>query len=102
MVGFISNVLETTRPYIRRSMLAELVETVKLAENLSWPIERGAFAVAMHRMEEEATVCVDLRYFAENRLTYSQTAVFNGLVTMSPKTGPQAAQSGNMKCIVCK
>ena len=53
-------------------------------------------------MEEGATVWADSRYFAENRLTCSRTAVFNGSVTMSPKTGPQAAQSGNMKHIVCK
>ena len=102
VVGFVSNVLETSSPDVRRRMLAELVETVKLAENLSWSIGRGAFAVTMHKVEEEATVWADSRYFAENRLTYSQTAVFNSLVTMSHKTGPQAAQSGNMKHIVCK
>ena len=83
-------------------MLAELVETVKLAENPSWPIARGAFAVVMHRVEEEAIVWADSRYFAENRLAYSQTAVFNGSVTMSPKHVPQTQPSGNMKRIVCK
>ena len=101
VVGFVSNP-ETNSLDVRRSMLAELVETVKLAENLSWSIGRGAFAVTMHKVEEEATVWADSRYFAENRLTYSQTAVFNSLVTMSHKTGPQAAQSGNMKHILCK
>ena len=94
VVGFVSNVLETSSPDVRRSMLAELVETVKLAENLSWPIARGAFAVAMHRVEEEATVWADSHYFAENRLTYSQTAVFNGSVTMSPKTDPEQHSQG--------
>ena len=102
VVGFVSNVLETNNPDVRKSMLAELVETVKLAENLSWPIARGAFAVAMHRVEEEATVWADSHYFAENRLTYSQTAVFNGSLTMSPKHAPQTQTSGNMKRIVCK
>ena len=97
VVGFVFNVLETTNPEMRKSMLLELVETVKLAENLSWPIARGAFAVAMHRVEEEATVWGDTRYFAENRLTYSQTAVFNGSVTMSPKVAPQSVQTTNTK-----
>ena len=102
VVGFVSNVLETANPEMKKSMLLELVETVKLAENLSWPIARGAFAVAMHRVEEEATVWGDTRYFAENRLTYSQTAVFNGSVTMSPKVAPQSVQTTNTKRIVCK
>ena len=96
VVGFVSNVLETNNPDVRKSMLAELVETVKLAEYLSWPIARGAFAVAMHRVEEEAIVWADSRYFAENRLTYSQTAVFNGSVTMSPKHVPQTQPSENI------
>ena len=94
--------LETSNPDVRKSMLLELVETVKLTENLSWPIARGAFAVAMHRVEEEATVWGDTLYFVENRLMYSQTAVFNGLVTMSPKVPPQSVQPTNNKRIVCK
>ena len=34
-------------------MLLELVETVKLAENISWHIVRGAFAASMLKIEDE-------------------------------------------------
>ena len=34
-------------------MIHKLVESVKLSENLSWSIACGAFAVSMHKMEDE-------------------------------------------------
>ena len=41
VVGYINNVLETQHVDTMKHMLTELGETVKLAENLSWPIARG-------------------------------------------------------------
>ena len=62
MVGFLKNAMDTTNPQLSRAMLNELVETVKLSENLSWPIARGAFAVVMHRIEEESVNWSDTRF----------------------------------------
>ena len=59
VVGYINNVLETQHFDTVKHMLTELCETVKLAENLSWPIARGAFAVSMHKIEEEAITWAD-------------------------------------------
>ena len=99
VVGFLKNAMDTTNPQLSRAMLNELVETMKLSENLSWPIARGAFVVAMHRIEEESVNWSDTRFLAENGLTFSQTAVFSGSVTMSPKVQPTQVgprwQSGN-------
>ena len=96
VVGFVSKVLDTANTDIAKNMLLDLVETVKLAESLSWPIARrgegggggggGAFALAM----------------PENRLTHSQTVMFNGSVTMSPRPDVEVQQAGNLKCIICK
>ena len=61
------------------------METVKLSENLSWPIAGGAFAVAMHRIEDKCITSVNTRFLAGNRLTFSQTAVFNGSVDIISK-----------------
>ena len=101
VVGFLKNAMDTTNPQLSRAMLNELVETVKLSENLSWPIARRAFAVAMHRIEEDSVNWSDTRFLAENRLTFSQTAVFSGSVTMSPKVQPPQPLS-SVKKIVCR
>ena len=71
------------------------------AENLSWPIARGAFAVAMHRVEDENTTWADTRFLAENRLTYFQTVVFNGSITLSPRPA-QNNQLPSLKRVVCR
>ena len=65
VVGFVSNILETQNADMRRHLLTELLETAKLAENLSWPIARGAFMVAMHRVEDENTTWADTHFLAE-------------------------------------
>ena len=69
-------------------MLTELLETAKLA------------AVAMHRVEDENTTWADTRFLAENQLTYSQTAVFNGSITLSPRPA-QNNQLPSLKRVVC-
>ena len=53
VAGFIANILDTQHFDTVKNMLKELGETVKLAENLSWPIVRGAFAISMHKIKEE-------------------------------------------------
>ena len=75
-------------------MIHELMEMVKLAENLSWPIARGAFAVCMHKLEDKTLAWSDKRTLVDNRLTYSQSAVFSGLVTLSPKPTQQVPPMG--------
>ena len=100
VVGFLANVLGTPHQDTCRNMIHELMETIKLAENLSWPITRGAFAVSMQKLEDEMLVWSDKRTLADNRLTYSQSAVFSGSVTLSPKPTQQPLPRG--KRIVCK
>ena len=58
VAGLLTDALETQNDELRKHMLGELLETVKLSENLSWPITRGAFAVAMHRIEDESITWV--------------------------------------------
>ena len=101
VIGFLTNIIDTQNSKMSRHMMTELLETVKLSENLSWPIARGAFAVAVHKVEDETATWADTRFLAENRLTYSQTAVFNGLVTLSPKT-TQPHPLPNTKHVVCR
>ena len=102
VVGYINNVLDVQHVETMKHMLTELGEVVKLAENLSWPIARGAFAVSMHKIEEEAITWTDRRVLADNRLTYSQSAVFSGSVTMSPRPPNSPQIAGGTKKIVCK
>ena len=83
-------------------MLSELVETVKLAENISWPIARGAFAASMLKVEEESITWSDTRTLADHRLTYSQSAVFSGSTTMSPRPSTPTPSNGSLKKTVCK
>ena len=59
VVGFLANVLGTPHQDTCRNMIHELMETIKLAENLSWPIARGAFAVSMQKLEDETLVWSD-------------------------------------------
>ena len=65
VVGLVSNILETQNANMRRHMLTELLETAKLTESMSWPIARGAFAVAMHHVEDENTMWADTRFLSE-------------------------------------
>ena len=102
VVGYINSVLETQHFDTVKHMLTELCETVKLAKNLSWPIAKGAFAVSMHKIEEETITWADKRTLADNRLTYSQSAVFSGSVTMSPKPSGSPQVAGGTKKIVGK
>ena len=101
VIGFINNVMDTQHVPTMKHMLTELVETVKLAENISWPIARGAFAASMLKIEDESIAWSDTRTLADQRLTYSQSAVFAGSTTMSPR-GPPAAGNGTIKKIACK
>ena len=100
-VGFVQNALDTPHPDTSRRMLTELVETAKLAENLSGPIARGAFATSMHQLEDQQIMWQDSRTLADNRLTYSQAAVFSGSFTMSPKSSSTQLSSG-VKKVVCR
>ena len=99
VIGFVTNALDTQHPSLMRNMLLEMVETIKVAENISWPIAKGAFAACMHRIEDETLSWNDARTLSENRLTYSQAAVFSGSTTMSPKPANVAS---NSKKVVCK
>ena len=76
VIGFVTNTLETQHPSLMRNMLLEMVETIKVAENISWPI-----ATCMHRIEDETLSWNDARTLSENRLTYSQATVFSGSKT---------------------
>ena len=102
VIGFLNNIMDTQHQELARHMMVELKETIKLAENLSWPIARGAFATSMHKIEDGTLVWSNSRPLANNRLTYSQSAVFSGSVTMSLRPGTLAQNSGSSKRIVCK
>ena len=101
-IGFINNVLSIQHVPTMRSMLNKLVETVKLAENISWPIARGAFAASMLKIEDKSITWADPRTFADHRLTYSQSAVFFGSTTMSPCTTATTPSNRSIKKIACK
>ena len=53
VIGFVTNALDTQHPSLMWNMLLEMVETIKVAENISWPIAKGVFAACMHRIEDE-------------------------------------------------
>ena len=101
VAGFITNVLNTQNVDMM-NMLKELGETAKLAENLSWPIACGAFAISMHKIEDETLTWGDARALADNRLTYSQSAVFSGSTTLSPRNTGSPQTVGGPKKIVCR
>ena len=101
VIGFVNNVMDTQHVSMMKNMLTELVETVKLAENISWPIARGAFAASMLKIEDESISWSDTRTLADQRLTYSQSAVFAGSTTMSPRIPPTSG-NGSIKKIACK
>ena len=102
VIGFVTNILDTHHVETQRNMLTELVETVKLAENISWPIARGAFSVSMLKIEEESITWNGVRTLADHRLTYSQSADFCGSTTMSPRPSTPTPGNGSLKKIVCK
>ena len=54
VIGFVNNVIDMQHVLTMKNMLLELVETVKRAENISWPIARGAFAASMLKIEDES------------------------------------------------
>ena len=102
VIGFVTDVLDTHHVETQQNMLTELVETVKLAENISWPIARGAFAASMLKIEEENITWNDIRTLADHRLLYSQSAVFSGSTTMSPRPSTPTPGNGSLKKTVCK
>ena len=61
VVGFLANVLGTPHQDTCRNMIHELMETIKLAENLSWP------TFSMQKLEDEMLVWSDKRTLADNR-----------------------------------
>ena len=102
VIGLVTNALDTQHIPTMKIMLNELVETVKLAENISWPIARGAFAASMLKIEDEGITWADSRTLADHRLTYSQSAVFSGSTTMSPRIQQTTPGNGSIKKIACK
>ena len=102
VIGFLNNIMDTQHQELARHMMVELNEAIKLAENLSWPIARGAFAASMHKIEDGTLMWSNSRQLADNRLTYSQS-VFSGSVTMSSRPGtPAQNNGGSTRRIVCK
>ena len=101
VIGFFQNVLDTPHPETSHCMLAELIEMAKLAENLSWPIARGAFAASLHQLEDQQIIWQHSRTLVDNRLTYSQAAVFSGSVAMSPKSSTVAQPTLGVRKVVC-
>ena len=102
VICFVTNILDTHHIETQQNMLTELVETVKLAENISWPIARGAFAASLLKIEDESITWNDIRTLADHRLTYSQSAVFSGSTTMSPRPSTPTPGNGSLKKTVCK
>ena len=102
VIGFVNNVMDKQHVPTVKIMLLELVETVKLAENISWPITRGAFAASMLKIECESISWNDTHVLADHRLTYSQSAVFAGSTTMFPRPSSAAPGNGSIKKIACK
>ena len=102
VIGFVNNIMEMQSAELSKFMLTELTETVKLAENLSWPIARGAFATSMHKIEDGTLAWNNSRQLADNRLMLSQSAVFSGSVTMSPRPVTSVQNNNASKRIVCK
>ena len=102
VIGFVTNMLDTHHVETQRNMLNEIVEMVKLAENISRPIARGAFAASMLKVEEESITWSDTRTLADHRLTYAQSAVFLGSTTMLPRPSTPTPGNGSLKKTVCK
>ena len=102
VVGFIQNIMDVNHTETANRMLVELMEVAKLSENLSWTIARGAFAASMHKIEEGQLSWQDTRVLSDNRLTYSQAAVFSGSTTMSPRATHSPQIATNAKKVVCK
>ena len=75
---------------------------VKLAENISWSIARGAFVASMLKVEYESIYWNDTLVLADHRLTYSHSAVLAGSTTMSPRPSPATPGNGSIKKITCK
>ena len=69
MAGFLTNALDTPHVDTMKNMLKELSETGTMAENVSWPISRGAFSISMHKNEEETLTWADSRALADNIFT---------------------------------
>ena len=101
IIGFVYNALDTPHADTSCRMVIELVETAKLAENLSWPIAQGAFAASMHQLEDQQITWQDSRTLADNRFTYSQAAIFSGSQTMSPKPSNVAQTTSGVRKVVC-
>ena len=102
VVGFIQNILDVKHQETANRMLVELMEVAKLSENLSWTIARGALAASMHKIEEGQISWLDTRVLSDNRLTYSQAAVFSGSTTMSPRATHSSQVATTVKKVVCK
>ena len=62
---------------------------------------KGVFATSMLKIEDESITCSDTRTLADQGLTYSQSTVFAGSTTMSPRI-PSTAGNGTIKKIACK
>ena len=99
IIVFVNNVMDTQHIPTMKNMLTELVETVKLAENISWTIARGAFAASILKIEDESISWSDMCFLADHRLTYSQSAVFAGSTTMSPCPSSITLGNGSIKKI---
>ena len=102
VIEFVNNVMDTQHVPTMKNMLLELVETVKLAENISWPIARGVYVALMLKIEDKSISWNDTRVLTDHRLTYSQSAVFAGSTTMSPCPPSATLGNGSIKKIACK
>ena len=95
-------ILNVNHTETANKMLVELIEVAKLSKNLSWTIDLRAFAASMHKTGEGQILWLDTRVLSDNRLTYSQAAVFSRSTTMPPRATHSPQVATTVKKVICK
>ena len=69
---------------------------------MSRPIARGVFAASMLKIEDKSISWNDTRVHADHCLTFFQSAVIAGSMTMSSRPSSATPGNGSVKKITCK
>ena len=87
VAGQLTNAIQIQDNDVLRSVLTQMVFTMRDASSIPWPAVREAYACSMHEVEEGRLAWSDSTQWALNRLSASQVALVNGRTLSQQQKG---------------
>ena len=99
MAGQLTNAIQIQDNDVLRSVLTQMIFTMRDASSIPWPAVREAYASSIHGEEEGRLTWSDATQWALNRLSASQVALVNSRTLSQQQKGRTCRFYNENSCI---